>query len=170
MFTVLGDEKFNNTKETSNTIHSRDIINCNYLLLPSSFLQQSCSVDWSCINSVHFPSSKVDHRRPNCSAQCQKSHVHTVNGLVCKSELENCLVYTPHNGIIYCITQSLDGLDGNSPMTFRGGDVITCKSYYKNRLVFCLLYYSFVPSVSITYQIRNLLIYAVSQVWCRLAL
>ncbi|KAL6504014.1 hypothetical protein OROGR_025937 [Orobanche gracilis] len=85
----------------------------NYLLLPAlRSHQEDVSIDWECIGSVQFPKNVSEHLRADCSsAQSYDRHVHTTNGLICPCMIENSLVCTPHNGVLYCITGTLDGLD-----------------------------------------------------------
>ncbi|KAI3783735.1 hypothetical protein L1987_42821 [Smallanthus sonchifolius] len=102
-----------------------------YLLFPSMGLTKSSLViDWTTVNSVVFPYVK----QHNCSLTGKYHHqIHTINGVVCSCSMENSLVYTPHNGRVYCTTKKLIGLNGNSSLQLKEGEAITYKNYYKTR-------------------------------------
>ncbi|KAI3705990.1 hypothetical protein L1987_76242 [Smallanthus sonchifolius] len=102
-----------------------------YLLFPSMGLNKSLLViDWTTVNSVVFPYLK-QHK---CSLTGKYHHqIHTINGVVCSCSMENSLVYTPHNGRVYCTTQRLIALNGNSSLQLKEGEAITYKNYYKSR-------------------------------------
>ncbi|PIN21631.1 Ribonuclease [Handroanthus impetiginosus] len=59
--------------------------------------------------------------------------MHTKNGLVCLCMLENSLVRTPHNGMLYCIDGTLQGFDGNKFLKLGKGKMVTYKQYYQQR-------------------------------------
>lgn len=139
MFRVLLDNNFNKLKETLGVFRPRNNIAVfDYLLLPSTGSQQSLIIDWGRVGSILFPSKNLCHDRAKCSPKCQNNIVHTKNGLVCRCVVENSLVCTPHNGYVYCITRTLDGLDGNSMLELRNGETITYKKYYQKRFVIFL--------------------------------
>ncbi|KAI3807875.1 hypothetical protein L1987_23811 [Smallanthus sonchifolius] len=102
-----------------------------YILLPSPGLNKSLLViDWISVHSVAFPCVK----QHNCSLMGNNHHqIYTLNGLVCSCLVENALVYTPHNGRMYCTTKRLIGLNSNSSLQIREGKGITYKEYYKAR-------------------------------------
>ena len=105
-----------------------------YLLLPS--LGSTPEINWKCVNSLLFPSQALGDKHMDwCSTQDRKRSVNTKNGLVCSCMLENSLVFTPHNGYIYCVTGFLDKLDCNSLLGMRTGESITYIEYYKKRFV-----------------------------------
>lgn len=134
MFRVLLDNNFNKVKETLGVFCPRNNIAVfDYLLLPSTGSQQSLIIDWGCVGSILFPSKNLCHDRAKCSPKCRNNIVHTINGLVCRCVVENSLVCTPHNGYVYCITRTLDGLDGNSMLELKNGETITYKKYYQKR-------------------------------------
>ncbi|XP_076928332.1 endoribonuclease Dicer homolog 2-like [Bidens hawaiensis] len=102
-----------------------------YLLFPSLGLNKSpLVIDWASVNSVVFPYIK----QHNCSLMgkyhCQ---INTINGEVCSCLMENALVFTPHNGRVYCTTKRLVGLTGNSSLQLKEGEAVTYKEYYKIR-------------------------------------
>ncbi|XP_055829779.1 endoribonuclease Dicer homolog 2 [Solanum dulcamara] len=103
-----------------------------YLLLPS--LGTTPEINWKCVNSLLFPSQVLEDKHMDCcSTQDRKHSVNTKTGVVCSCMLENSLVFTPHNGHIYCITGFLDNLDCNSLLDMRTGESITYREYYKKR-------------------------------------
>ncbi|XP_027768905.1 endoribonuclease Dicer homolog 2-like [Solanum pennellii] len=103
-----------------------------YLLLPS--VGKSSEINWKCVNSLLFPSQVLGDKHMDwCSTQDRKRSVNTKTGVVCSCLLENSLVFTPHNGNIYCITGFLDNLDCNSLLNVRTGESITYREYYKKR-------------------------------------
>ncbi|XP_049381530.1 endoribonuclease Dicer homolog 2-like [Solanum stenotomum] len=103
-----------------------------YLLLPS--LGSTPEINWKCVNSLLFPSQVLGDKHMDwCSTQDSKRSVNTKTGEVCSCMLENSLVFTPHNGHIYCITGFLDKLDCNSLLGMRTGESITYTEYYKKR-------------------------------------
>nr|XP_043618423.1 endoribonuclease Dicer homolog 2-like [Erigeron canadensis] len=108
-----------------------DMMGFDYLLLPSVGLNQTpCLFDWNSIRSVRFPFED----KHTCSLKSNYHHqVHTVNGLLCSCLVENALVYTPHNGRLYCTTKRLHGLYSNSPFQTKEGETITYKDYYKTK-------------------------------------
>uniref|UniRef100_A0A2N9FEH6 Uncharacterized protein n=1 Tax=Fagus sylvatica TaxID=28930 RepID=A0A2N9FEH6_FAGSY len=85
-------------------------------------------IDWDSVVSVIFSCE-------NHVVECSKGYAHSVqtkDGPVCTCMLRNSLVYTPHNGNVYCITGIL-GLNGNALLTLRDGRTITYKQYYEER-------------------------------------
>jgi len=104
-----------------------------YLVLPCRWLSGRSCIDWNSISSVSFLKNEVQGSLANCNNRCGLGHVYTKNGYVHCSLLEKCLVYTPHNGYIYCVLGFLDGMDGNSLMRRRDDELITYKRYYKMR-------------------------------------
>jgi len=105
-----------------------------YLLLPS--VGTPPEIKWKCVNSLLFSSQVLGDKHIDwCSTQDRKRSVNTKTGVVCSCMLENSLVFTPHNGHIYCITGFLDNLDCNSLLDMRTGEPITYIKYYKKRFV-----------------------------------
>ncbi|KAG5549523.1 hypothetical protein RHGRI_014751 [Rhododendron griersonianum] len=137
LFRILLDHNLKKLREVLNGFPSRnDVAVFDYLLLPctSSYANPSTIIiDWKCVSSVLFPCEKRWHNHTHCSApKSSGRRVHTKNGLVCSCTLEDCLVYTPHNGHIYSIFGTLDDLDGNSLLNLKN-EVITYKQYFKSR-------------------------------------
>lgn len=140
LFRILLDHNLKKLREVLNGFPSRnDVAVFDYLLLPCTSLYANPStiiIDWKCVSSVLFPCEKRWHNHTHCSApKSSGRQVHTKNGLVCSCTLEDCLVYTPHNGHIYSIFGTLDDLDGNSLLNLKN-EVITYKQYFKSRFVF----------------------------------
>ncbi|TQE05974.1 hypothetical protein C1H46_008398 [Malus baccata] len=106
-----------------------------YLLLPEARIQRRPLVfDWECTASVLFPYEEHSKEHVDCSLSNNCSHVlHTKNSVVCTCVIQNSLVCTPHNGLLYTITSLLDNLNGNSLMKLRDSQVLTYKSYYATR-------------------------------------
>lgn len=113
-----------------------------YLLFPSMGMSKNqMIIDWKSVCSVSFPFEE----QHNCSVTNNNHQkLHTRNGLVCSCLMENSLVYTPHNGRVYCITKRLFGLNGNSSLQIKKGESITYKSYYKTRYSFILISFVFI--------------------------
>ncbi|KEH42074.1 endoribonuclease dicer-like protein [Medicago truncatula] len=97
-----------------------DDLEFDYLLLPSIAIEETPSVDWITINSIHPSIVKCLHHEAN---------IWTEKGLVCPCILRNALICTPHNGRTY-ITTGIMELDGNSPLEVGDGEVITYKKYF----------------------------------------
>ncbi|KAM7274213.1 hypothetical protein ACFE04_028877 [Oxalis oulophora] len=75
----------------------------------------------------------MDHNNSWNTHNCpRKDTVWTKNSLVCTCMIENCLVYTPHNGHVYCITGILQDLNSNSALELTN-EITTYKKYYKSR-------------------------------------
>ncbi|KAH6801617.1 dicer-like 2 [Perilla frutescens var. frutescens] len=105
-----------------------------YLLVPVLGSHPNISIDWRCISSVRFPknASLVDHTKCPSRGGCGQ-RIHTKSGLVCRFILENSLVSTPHNDVLYCIKGTLDSVDGNTNFAIRDGESMTYKEYYHQR-------------------------------------
>ncbi|GMH07608.1 hypothetical protein Nepgr_009448 [Nepenthes gracilis] len=113
-----------------------DFTHVDYLLLPGcghGSPENSSFIDWNCISSGLFQSSNVMDSHTDCIHSGDSCLVYTNNGFVCGCMLKNCLVYTPHNGYMYCITGFLNDLNGNSHLRLKDGEVVTYKDYYKNQ-------------------------------------
>ncbi|XP_056160072.1 endoribonuclease Dicer homolog 2 isoform X3 [Syzygium oleosum] len=100
-----------------------------YLLLPHAGAHPTPgTIDWRSVVSVLF--SNDNHICRNYS-KCRRHRVRMKNGLVSRCMLEGSLVYTPHNGQIYCVTGFFDDMNANSRLRMRDGTVTTYKKYYK---------------------------------------
>ncbi|KAF6176416.1 hypothetical protein GIB67_018244 [Kingdonia uniflora] len=105
----------------------------NYLLLPSVGCnkRRPSHSDWDIRSHSLFPSASSLSHGKYCST---KRNLQAKNGLVCSCMLKSSLVFTPHNGYIYCITGILYELDGKSLIKSKGEDIpTTYKKYYHSR-------------------------------------
>lgn len=102
-----------------------------YLLLPLI----AGKVDWPCIKSAVFSAGTIGSQ-DTMSCCCRigvARFIQTIDGHICSCQLQNSLVYTPHNHHFYCVTGILDDLNVNSQLKLKCGDVLTYKNYYKTR-------------------------------------
>ncbi|KAK9919220.1 hypothetical protein M0R45_027830 [Rubus argutus] len=128
---ILMDHNLNNLKEILDGLCSGENLGLDYLLLPGSRVHQRPSmIDWQCVISVLFSREGYMNEHIDCSLP---HAVHTKNGVVCTCMIQNSLVYTPHNGSLYCITGLLNELNGNSPLQLSDGRVLTYKNYFEER-------------------------------------
>ncbi|KAK4770728.1 hypothetical protein SAY87_031260 [Trapa incisa] len=115
-----------------------------YLVLPlldqdNAYQKRKVIIDWTTITSVIFPaaggSSAVDPNMHVASCNSEESYVVvTKDGPVCSCLLHNSVIYTPHNGVVYCITGFSDELNANSDMpVMRDGSTKTYKEHFKDR-------------------------------------
>ncbi|KAF8378092.1 hypothetical protein HHK36_029428 [Tetracentron sinense] len=122
---VLIDHNLTKLKDVVDRLHQGETLPViNYLLLPTTGCNQKSSVvDWDCVRSALF-SSAVGNvgggHMPYCSAKGCVRWMQTKDGVVCSCMLVNSLVFTPHNGHIYCISGILDDLNGNSLLKLKG--------------------------------------------------
>ncbi|XP_031279444.1 endoribonuclease Dicer homolog 2-like, partial [Pistacia vera] len=103
-----------------------------YFLLPSTNSHQQL-IDWTSVTSVLFPCNYGPKDHTNCPLEGNAHFVETKSGRFCTCRIQNSLVYTPHNGHVYCITGILYHLNTNSLLTMKDGAVITYKEYYKTK-------------------------------------
>ncbi|KAK1319761.1 hypothetical protein QJS10_CPB04g00009 [Acorus calamus] len=111
-----------------------------YLLLPSARGKHGSAIDWACVRSALF-SLEVPHSNgmvgclatKHCSIHSEDHQIRMKNGLWCHCMIKNSIVYTPHSGLMYCVTGILDNLNGNSTLKLRGGNELTYKEYYEER-------------------------------------
>nr|XP_043616152.1 endoribonuclease Dicer homolog 2-like [Erigeron canadensis] len=142
MFKVLLDHSITELMKSLEVIKSKkDIMGFEYLLLPSMGLNKASSIfDWNSVRSIQFPHEE----KHNCSLTSNNHHqVHTRNGLICSCLVESSLVYTPHNGRLYCTTEWLHGMNSNSLLETKEDETITYKDYYKTKYDIDLKYDSF---------------------------
>ncbi|KAJ4824762.1 hypothetical protein Tsubulata_024394 [Turnera subulata] len=133
LFKVLMKRSMDKLVEAMNGLQLPNGTEIDYYLLPCARKLQKPSIDWITVNSVLFSYENVWKDHVNCSLKGNARAVQTKNGLVCTCVLQNSLVYTPHNGNIYCITGILENLNGNSSMRLRNGGMTTYKQYYQER-------------------------------------
>ncbi|KAG0464031.1 hypothetical protein HPP92_020100 [Vanilla planifolia] len=101
-----------------------------YLLIPSV----SGKVNWDCVGSANFSLENRKHVRQHCCASKALAQLIKINiGYVCRCMLHHSVVYTPHNGRIYCITGILDEMDINSSLKLRSGEITTYRKYFHSR-------------------------------------
>lgn len=114
-----------------------------YLLLPALESNKSVSIDWKSVDAVSYPNNILRNEHTHCFSTRGHGHYkHTRDGLVCCCYLEQSLVYTPHNGFLYCITGPLDGINGSSYFELEDGGIVTYKGYYEQKFVFFIFAYS----------------------------
>lgn len=137
MFRILVDHNLDKLKEVLNGLRLGGNVGIDYLLLPGTRKHQRPSIiDWKYVTSVLFPSEKYSKGHVDCSLPNGRSRVvYTKNGVVCTCMIQNSLVYTPHNGTLYCIIGLLDELNGNSLLKLRDGRTLTYKKYYEVQYV-----------------------------------
>ncbi|GLT72572.1 hypothetical protein SLA2020_444960 [Shorea laevis] len=129
---VLIDHNLNNLKDLLDGDYPGDDIEIDYLLLPAAGKdRRPLIIEWERITPLLFSSEKYCeyHHFNNCSLP---KGVQTKHGCVCICMLRNSLVYTPHNGHVYCIS-GISGLNGNSLLKTRDGRSVTYKKYYEER-------------------------------------
>ena len=117
-------------------LHLRDGPALDYLLVPSTHEQKASVIDWEVIRSVNFTSHKPWERHVDCSAKDASCILHTKDGLFCTCVLQNALVYTPHNGYVYCTRGILSNLSANSVLTMRNSGDVTYMEYYEKRYIY----------------------------------
>lgn len=100
-----------------------------YLLLPSTGVEL---ISWGTVLSVMVSTREYCVHRGIPSFKDLAYDVQTKDGLVCICRLQNSLVYTPHNGHVYCVMGVLK-LDGNSLLKLRKNEMMPYKEYYKVR-------------------------------------
>ncbi|KAM7272342.1 hypothetical protein ACFE04_027005 [Oxalis oulophora] len=134
LFRALMDHNVNNLTKILCKYKLGDNLEIDYLLLPSS-PGQTPMINWNTICSFICENSSVGFSSQNSwnTHNCpRKDTVWTKNSLVCTCMIENCLVYTPHNGHVYCITGILQDLNSNSALELTN-EITTYKKYYKSR-------------------------------------
>ncbi|KAM3691337.1 hypothetical protein ACB098_08G007900 [Castanea mollissima] len=130
---VLIDRNLNKLKEVLDGYCLDDNHEIDYLLLPATGKHhRPLIIDWECVVSTAFSCGKACERHVQCGSKGYARRIQTKDGPVCTCMLRNSLVYTPHNGHVYCITGIL-GLNGNAPLMLRDGRIITYKKYYEER-------------------------------------
>ncbi|XP_031097685.1 endoribonuclease Dicer homolog 2-like [Ipomoea triloba] len=134
VFRVLLDRNLNKLDKALgrfNRVDGSAVID--YLLLPSIGPVDNPFIDWKIISSALFSYAKPEHRHSHFCSRHGCRPMHTKNGLLFSCLLENSLVWTPHNGNLYCVVGILDNLDGSSSFKIRGKESITYKEYYKKK-------------------------------------
>ncbi|XP_034223527.1 endoribonuclease Dicer homolog 2-like isoform X2 [Prunus dulcis] len=138
IFRILMDHNLQKLEEILERLsvgQNLEVESIDYLLLPAARMhQRPFIIDWECVMSVPFRSEEnseyhVDSSPPN---NCSRV-LHTKNGMVCTCRIQNSLVYTPHTGLLYCITGLLNDLNGNSRMRPRRRRARTYKTHYEEK-------------------------------------
>ncbi|ONH95036.1 hypothetical protein PRUPE_7G047900 [Prunus persica] len=138
IFRILMDHNLQKLEEVLERLsvgQNLEVESIDYLLLPAARMhQRPFIIDWECVMSVPFRSEEnseyhVDSSPPN---NCSRV-LHTKNGMVCTCRIQNSLVYTPHTGLLYCITGLLNDLNGNSRMIPRRRRARTYKTHYEEK-------------------------------------
>ncbi|KAF2283119.1 hypothetical protein GH714_043443 [Hevea brasiliensis] len=137
---VLVDRNVNELEEILNGLQLSNDPEIDYLLLPSMGSCQKPSIDWNSIISVLFSHENAWKYHVNSPLKDCTRIMWTKNGQVCKCMLQNSLVYTPHNGEVYCIEGIYDHLDGRSLLKLKNGDYTSYKEYYKDKYDIELLF------------------------------
>ncbi|XP_051121429.1 endoribonuclease Dicer homolog 2 isoform X2 [Andrographis paniculata] len=135
IFKILLDHNLNKLSEEMDKFSKRDgSAIFDYLLLPALHLNGTVNMDWKSINAVLYPENTFWDEHTHCfSTRGHGHYVHTKDSLVCCCHLEKSLVRTPHNDYLYCVTGTLDGIDGNTNFTLEDGTRLTYKRYYEQR-------------------------------------
>ncbi|KAL0920159.1 hypothetical protein M5K25_009276 [Dendrobium thyrsiflorum] len=102
-----------------------------YLLIPSII----GGVDWACVDSPAFSiENRMQHLEHCCSTKIVAQLIQIKNGCICRCMLHHSVVYTPHNGHVYCVTGILDEMDINSSFKLRrNGEITTYRKYFLTR-------------------------------------
>ncbi|CAL2272010.1 unnamed protein product [Prunus armeniaca] len=138
IFRILVDCNLQNLKEVLERLslgQNLGVESINYLLLPAARMHQKpLIIDWECVMSVPFRSEENSEYHIDCYPPNNCIGVlRTKNGMVCTCRVQNSLVYTPHTGLLYCITGLLDDLNGNSLLRPRGRRACTYKTHYEQK-------------------------------------
>ncbi|KAK4487897.1 hypothetical protein RD792_003635 [Penstemon davidsonii] len=158
LFRALIDHNFNKLNEDLDELskmRSGSLV-FDYLLLPSLRINQNILIDWKCIRSILYTSNASLDEHKDCFLSRGYGHyVHTKNGLMCCCMLENSLVCTPHNGVLYCINGSLDGFDEPSNSSYELPPEL-CEIIMSPISISTIYSFSFLPSIM--HRIESLLI------------
>lgn len=135
LFRVLLDHNVENLMEALDGLHIRDGVALDYLLLPSTHSHGKSPIDWAVIRSVNLTCQKAWEKHVNCSAKGASCILHTKDGLFCSCVVQDALVYTPHNGYVYCTKGVLNNLNAKSLLTKRTSVDQTYIEYYEKRYI-----------------------------------
>ncbi|EOA32908.1 hypothetical protein CARUB_v10016233mg, partial [Capsella rubella] len=133
LFRVLLDHSVENLMEALDGLHLRDGVALDYLLVPSTYSHETSLIDWAVIRSVNLTFNKALEKHIHCSTSGASRMLHTKDGLLCTCVLQNALVYTPHNGYVYCTNGVLNKLNVNSLLMKRNTGDQTYIEYYEKR-------------------------------------
>lgn len=135
LFLVLLDHGVENLMKALDGLHLKDGVALDYLLVPSTHEHEASLINWEVIRSVNLTCHKPWERHVNCSCKGASRILHTKDGLFCTCVVQNALVYTPHNGYVYCTKGLLNNLNANSLLTTRNSGDRTYMEYYEKRYV-----------------------------------
>ncbi|ESQ49771.1 hypothetical protein EUTSA_v10019898mg [Eutrema salsugineum] len=133
LFRVLLDHSVENLMEALDGLHLRDGVALDYLLVPATPENETSLINWDMIRSVNLTRHKACERHADCSAKGASRILHTKDGLFCTCVVENALVYTPHNGHVYCTKGVLNNLNANSVLRTRYSGDQTYVEFYEKR-------------------------------------
>ncbi|KAK4487901.1 hypothetical protein RD792_003639 [Penstemon davidsonii] len=157
LFRALIDHNFSRLNEDLDELSKRNgSLVFDYLLLPYLCINQNISIDWKCIRSVLYTSNvSLDEHKDCFPSRGYGHYVHTKNGLMCCCMLENSLVCTPHNGVLYCINGTLDVFDEPSNSSYELPPEL-CEIIMSPISISTIYSFSFLPSIM--HRIESLLI------------
>uniref|UniRef100_A0A0R0F4Q8 Uncharacterized protein n=1 Tax=Glycine max TaxID=3847 RepID=A0A0R0F4Q8_SOYBN len=132
LFRILLNRDVTKLTSVSDDFSLGDNPEIDFLLLPATVKHQRPSnsiIDWKPVLSVPFSSEST------CDCKDHACNVRIRNDSVCSCKLENCVVYTPHNGSIYIIytTDGTKKLNGNSTLNQGLKGITTYKEHFKKR-------------------------------------
>ncbi|KAL5156218.1 Endoribonuclease Dicer 2 [Glycine soja] len=132
LFRILLNRDVTKLTSVSDDFSLGDNPEIDFLLLPATVKHQRPSnsiIDWKPVLSVPFSSEST------CDCKDHACNVRIRNDSVCSCKLENCVVYTPHNGSIYIIytTDGTKKLNGNSTLNQGRKGITTYKEHFKKR-------------------------------------
>ncbi|KAK8970138.1 hypothetical protein KSP40_PGU011621 [Platanthera guangdongensis] len=101
-----------------------------YLLIPSV----NGVVDWAFVDSpTIYLENRMLYPEHTCSPKLVPQLIQINNGCICRCRLHHSVVYTPHNGQIYCIIGILDEMGIDSSFRLRSGEISTYRKYFFTR-------------------------------------
>ncbi|KAL5567067.1 hypothetical protein UlMin_030231 [Ulmus minor] len=133
LFRILIDHKLKDMSEVFDQPHLPENVGVEYLLLPETTMdQRPLIIDWETVTSILFPCENFRQGHKNsCVFRQGDNNLNSKNGPVCSCLIKNSLVYTPHNGHVYCIVGILDDMNGSSLLKLGNGEEITYKNYFE---------------------------------------
>ncbi|KAJ4721640.1 Endoribonuclease Dicer-like [Melia azedarach] len=132
LFGVLMEHGINKLMEILDGFQLGNNLEMDYLLLPSSS-SRGRLIDWKCVKSALFSCNNALKNHTKCSMKANAHVVQTESGPLCACMIRNSLVYTPHNGHIYCVTGILKRLNANSLLRQKDGSDISYRKYYERQ-------------------------------------
>ncbi|WOK91952.1 endoribonuclease [Canna indica] len=129
IFNLLLNHDYTMLMDALHDPHKNASTSIAYLLLPLA----GGKIDWQCVNCYSFDMSMVKDFEHSCTFEGVSCLVQTMKGLVCSCLLQNCVVYTPHNGRLYFVSGILSGINANSTLKLNDGQGLSYKEYYEVR-------------------------------------